>query len=182
MNDEPNISHASDEAWVEGELARWTQQRAQASSDIRRGLFLAAAVFLLLGIASIRGSYDKAHAMLNDLSGFAEDEVLTDTIYGPNLTIADVRSHIVRATWGPLVLHCVLAGVLVAAAFRSRRSPLGALSIAVVAYFIVLALRGTIDPLSVRHELLTAVAYLATLTKSFKAAFDLGPMPTLRDD
>ena len=136
-----------------------------ATSAIR----LLAVLFAVFGLFMFFAMRDQTQAALQNLSRFADDEVL-EPINGVSYTTAELRKRVVWEQRGVLIVNLILCAIMLVLGWWSRSKPLPAILIATAIYVAVQVISAIMDPTTIMQGFIMKAVIIAILVRGIKGA------------
>src|SRR5690349_8657029 len=122
-----------------------------------------------LSLLALGAERDQTQAALQNLSRFADDEVL-EPINGVSYTTAELRKRVVWEQRGVLIVNLILCAIMLVLGWWSRSKPLPAILIATAIYVAVQVISAIMDPTTIMQGFIMKAVIIAILVRGIKGA------------
>jgi hypothetical protein len=138
-----------------------------------RAITILAVLFLLVGVGMYFVTKGQATAALAQMQDMDPGATFPKQVQGKSYTVGELRRQLAWEPRGVLLVNLIIAAIMGALAFWSRRSPLPAVIIATATYVVVIVAGAIVDPATLGQGLILKIIIISLLVKGIKAALAL---------
>lgn len=148
------------------------RQQLKSVREATQAIVVLAVLFVIGGILMFALSLGTANDALENLRGLDDAAVVDIPVDGEIYSAGELRTMIEREPYQILGINLLLACIMAALAYWSRRSALPAVVTALAVFVVVHLLNALVDPTTIAQGVIIKVVATIVLIKGVRAAYD----------